>query len=199
MGNGSSVGTRMAISAVADMMPLNQPQLIELRNASFRRAVKPSRQSKEKNMTFRREDLCDAMDEIDLDFNDKDVLEHLYTMWDKSGQNKVDVLYFFSGISSLACATMDVESKLYFAFEIFDVDNTGRMKRKDAKKIFNGINSTASYFGDAVLSTKAIDVLVDDVYKDQSEIFFEEYMDLFAEHPAIVQFTSCGGTVKYNA
>lgn len=66
------------------------------------------------------------------------------------------------------------------------------------KKMLNGINSTASYFGDTVLSTQAIDILLDDVYKDQSEIFFEEYMDLFAEHPAIVQFVSSGGTVKYS-
>mmetsp|Transcript_9318 Transcript_9318/g.11697 ORF Transcript_9318/g.11697 Transcript_9318/m.11697 type:complete len:204 (+) Transcript_9318:138-749(+) len=203
MGNGASGGSRMAITAMADMMKLTKQQLIDLRTECLRLSKSSSRgssskSSKNKRSFLSREDFHTAMREKNLDANDIDVLGHLYTMWDKNGDDKVGLLLFLSSISPLA-STMDVESKLLFAFEIFDANNTGRLKRSEALKVLNGINSTASYFGDSVISTQAVDIIVEDIYKEQTEIFYEEYMDLFAAHPAVIQFASSGGTMKYSA
>ena len=199
MGNGSSGGNgnRMAISAMADMMALNKQQLLDLRSVCLR-YVKPSRRDggHDKIFLISKEELRESMKEMELDLNDIDVIEHLHTMWDKYGDDKVNLLLFLAGISPLA-STMDIETKLSFAFEIFDEQNTGYMKKSDAKKILSGINSTASYFGDAVISKQAIEIIADDVYKDQSEIFYQEYMDLFATHPAVIQFSSSSGTMKF--
>lgn len=192
-----SGGPRMSFAAMAQMMSITKTQLIELRNSCLQKGRRTSRDGHEKHKTFSREDLQDAMNNVKLDANDKDILDNLFTMWDKDGDNKVEIIYFLAGVSPLA-STMDVETKLLFAFEVFDVNNSGRIKKSDAVKILNGINSTASYFGDSVLNNKAIYVLVDDVYKDQAEIYYEEYTDLFASHPAVVQFINSGGTMKYN-
>jgi Ca2+-binding EF-hand superfamily protein len=189
----------MAISAMADMMRLSKEQLMDLRGACLRH-TKPSRSGHDKSPTITKENFRKALNELNMDVNDIDVLEHLFTMWDKHGENKVSLLIFLSGISPLASDTdVDVERKLLFAFEIFDVENSGRMKKSNALKILNGINSTASYFGDAVVSTQAVDIIVTDIYKEQTEIFYEEYMDLFSSHPAVIQFSTSGGKMKYGA
>ncbi len=201
MGNGISGGSRMAIAAMADMMKLTKQQLLDLRSTCLRLSKYSirdgsSRKSKNKNYYLSGEDFQTAMRENKLDTNDIDVLGNLFTMWDKKGDDKVSLLLFLSSISPLA-STLDVETKLLFAFEVFDANNTGRMKRNEALKILNGINSTASYFGDTVISTQAVDIIVEDIYKEQTEIFYEEYMDLFAAHPAVIQFATSGGTLKY--
>ena len=195
MGNGISnhSGSRMAISAMADMMKVTKSQLIDLREACLQR-VRSTHKQKSPEIT--REVFRDAMKELNLDMNDVDVFDHLFTMHDKHGEDKLNLLVFLAGVSPLA-STMDIETKLLFAFEVFDIDSTGCLQRADAKKILNGINATASYFGDPALTTKAVDIIVEDVYKNQSEIFYDEYMDLFSSHPAVLQFASSGGTIKY--
>lgn len=197
MGNGTSGGPRMAISAMADMITMTKPQLIDLRSACLRRVKASSSKGQYKNPTISREDFRESMKEVNLDINDYDVLDHLYTMWDRYGDNKVHILFLLSGISPLA-STLDVETKLLFAFELFDVKNSGRIEKSNARKILNGINSTASYFGDSVLDTQDIDIIMKDVFKDQSEIFYQEYMDLFSNHPSVIQFATAGGSMKYN-
>ena len=186
----------MAISAMADMMKITKRQFVALRDVCLVHAEE-RRSGKDKITIISRESLVESMHEVNLDANDKDVLDHLFTMFDKSGESKVDVLLFFASVAPLA-STMDVETKLLFAFEIFDDENSGRLKKSDAKAILTGINATASYFGDAVLNSKAVDIIVDDVFKSQAEIYYEEYMDLFANHPPVMQFASSGGTMKYS-
>ncbi len=200
MGNGNSNGQRMAISAMADMMAMTKGQLINIRDICLNLHTQTNQNNnntKDRVPTLSREKLREAMNGIHLEVNDRDVLEQLFTMWDKFGDNKVNLLIFFASVSPLA-STMDAETRLLFAFQVFDAESSGRMKKSDALKILNGINTTASYFGDAVLNTQLIDIIVNDIYKDQSEIYYEEYMDLFASHPGVVQFVNAGGTMKHN-
>ncbi len=196
--NQSGSTSRMAISAMADMMKVDRTQFIYLRGTCLQRVLSTKRNSKrnKKQYDITREEFRNAMKEINLDMNDFDVFDHLFTMHDKYGEERINLLLFLAGISPLA-STLDTGTKLYFAFEVFDIDNSGCLKKIEAKKILNGINATASFFGDPVLTSNAIDVIIEDVYRDQTELFFHEYIDLFADHPAVVQFNSSGGTARF--
>eukprot|EP01083_Nonionella_stella_P006401 18584_1 len=196
MGNGSSNGARMAISAMADMMKITKPQMMELRNACLRYA-KPGTDQNINGPIISRANFHAAVSDVNLDPLDSDILDHLYTMWDKIGDSKsVNLLLFMAGISSLA-STMDVQTKLEFALEIFDVHRTGRLRVADALKIFGGINATSSYFGDAVITPQAIEIMVEDIYPDQSEIFYMDHLQNIASHPSVVQFANAAGTMRY--
>mmetsp|Transcript_15262 Transcript_15262/g.18577 ORF Transcript_15262/g.18577 Transcript_15262/m.18577 type:complete len:199 (-) Transcript_15262:93-689(-) len=198
MGNGHSGGPRMAIAAMADMMPLTKPQLVELRNACLRHA-KPNRdKSQDTGPTISRQDLISAMKEVRIDTNDADVLDQLFTMWDKTGSGRVIMFIFLSSISPLA-STLDVETQLLFAFQMFDFQNTGRVRRDDAVKILGGINATASYFGDVVVTPQAVEIVIEDIFRDQTDFFYAEYVDLIASHPAVTQFVTANGTIRYGA
>jgi Ca2+-binding EF-hand superfamily protein len=163
----------MAVTAIADMMQLNRDGFMNFRNACLRSA-KPSRTGN-KGPTISRTNFRSCMKEVGLNPTDTDIFEQLFTMWDKNGENNVNLLLFFASISTLA-SSMDVATKLLFAFEVFDVQTTGRLKQTDAVKILGGINTTASYFGDAVITPQAIEVIVEDTFKDEKEIYYVDYV-----------------------
>jgi hypothetical protein len=194
MGNGIS-GPRMAISAIAETLLITRPQMMELRNACLRLA-KPNRDKTNAGPVITRVSFHKAMKEVALDHVDIDVFDHLYTMWDTRGEGKINLLLFLSGISPLA-STMDVATKLQFAIEIFDVHRTGRFKIDDAISILGGINATASYFGDCVITPHAIEVVVEDVFDGQNEIYYMDHLNEFATHPAIIQFSIAAGNMRY--
>jgi len=185
----------MAISAIAEMLTITRPQMMELRNACLRLA-KPNRDKTNSGPVITKVSFHKAMEEVGLDDVDFDVFDHLYTMWDLRGEGKINLLLFLSGISPLA-STMDVATKLLFAIEIFDVHRTGRFKANDALSILGGINATASYFGDCVVTPHAIEIVVQDVFDGQNEIYYIEYMNEFATHPAIIQFSIAAGNMRY--
>lgn len=189
----------MAISAMAEMMKITKPQMMELRNACLRYA-KPGRDGESQISSgpiISRTNFHRAMMDVKVDSTDMDILDHLYTMWDKIGDAKsVNLLLFLAGIAPLA-STLDVSTKLQFAFEIFDVHRSGRLRIGDALKILGGINATASYFGDAVITPQAIEILVEDIYQGSNDILYMEHLEKFASHPALIQFASAAGTMRY--
>jgi Ca2+-binding EF-hand superfamily protein len=194
MGNSSS-GPRMAISAMADMLSVTKPQMMELRNACLRHA-KPSLDKSNAGPTISQSSFHKSMKEVNVDPVVFDVFDHLYTMWDTKGEGEISMLLFLAGISPLA-STVDVMTKLLFAFELFDVHRTGRMKIEDALSILGGINATASYFGDAVITPQAIEIVIEDVFQGQNEIVYIENLEHISNHPAVVQFSLAAGTMRY--
>jgi Ca2+-binding EF-hand superfamily protein len=136
------------------------------------------------------------MEEVKMEPLDIDVFDNLYTMWDTKGEDRIPLLLFLAGISPLA-STMDIGTKLRFALEMFDVHQTGRIKFDDALSILGGINATASYFGDSVITPQSIENVVETVFREHNEIYYLEHIQSFVEHPSIIQFSMAGGTMRY--
>lgn len=57
----------------------------------------------------------------------------------------------------------DVKEKLDFSFTLYANDD-GQVTKDNMLKVLNGINSSASWFGDATLSQEEVASLVDDVF-----------------------------------
>jgi Ca2+-binding EF-hand superfamily protein len=196
MGNDAS-SPRMAFSAVAEMVQISRPEFFELRNKclDLTKSISPQN-SKTNNIMISRSDFLRAMKEMQVHSTDIDIFTNLFEMWDKRGSNGLDLLLFLTCIAPLA-STLDVMTKLQFSFEVFDVHRTGQLMYDDAIDILEGINATASYFGDPVVEPQMIHMLVDDIYQDQNEMYYMQILDLVCEHEVVLQFASASGTMRY--
>lgn len=181
-------------------MNITKPQLLQLRDKCINVSIRDS--STPSGYKLCRDNFLQVMVDCRISIEpDYQVLEKLFTMWDRNGYG-VDTLTFFAGISPLA-SIMDVNTKLQFAIEVYDSQNTGRVSRVDLVRILHAINETSSYIGDKVLQPRQIVVVVDDLFdgenrlEDDDAIQYEGRVDKITQHPFVVEFSSGLGNTRY--
>ena len=204
MGNDTSKQSnhRMAISAMSHMMSITKPQLLFLRDKCIGVSLRDG-SSTSSGYKLSRERFLQAMVDSSISMEpDYQVLEKLFTMWDKHGLGWVDTLSFFAGVSPLA-SIKDVDTKLQFAMEVYDHKKTGRVSRDSLVQILQAINETSSYFGDKVLQPKQIVMAVDDLFDgekrlgDDDTIQYDVGVPKLAKHQFVVEFASGMGNTRY--
>ena len=230
MGNDqSSDSNRMAISAMAHLMKITKRQLLELRDTCLRYAsTNDDNKSQISHTTdvlhkekIKRNDFWTAMEEVGLNSHetDSDVLDNLFTMWDKSGIDEVNIVLFLASLSPLA-SVLNPQSKLEFAFQMMDINDKGTISHDEMINLFNAINATASYFGDAVVTPSQIDMMCEDILflaqnshnnndssskdgkkKNMDTIPYRatDIIKKIVTHPTAVQFTKGHGTMRYGS
>ena len=68
---------------------------------------------------------------------------------------------------------------------------------------FTAINTTASYFGDAVLLDVQIEMIVDDLFEgedmieDGDEILYTDKIFKMTNNPLVIEFVSGAGTARH--
>lgn len=205
MGNEQSTSSnRMAITAMSNLIKMTKAQLLELRDASLVYASTGSADPSSggpTSPTIDRKDFIIAMNEVGIMAEtDVDVLDKLFTMADRTGEDCVELMPFLVGLSPLA-SLKDVGTKLSFAFEVFDVDRTGYLTYDDLLDVLSAINATASYFGDTVLTPQYVDDIVDDIFESagSKRIAYAEHIDELVSHPLVEQFAHGEGSARYSA
>ena len=176
-------------------MRVDKLQMMNLRDICLRYAV-PVSSGEGTELTINRENFHKAMSEVGIDELDVDILDQLFTMWDKTGAGFVKVVLFLCGVSPLA-STLDVITKMRFAMEMYDIKQTGRLSQLDLIMILGGINATASYFGDACITPSQIELVVEECFQGKDEFYYRENIEYIATHPSIVQFSNGAGTMRY--
>ena len=132
---------------------------------------------------------------------DNEILDRLFIMLDKTGDQQINYREFLCGIAPLV--TGDVKEKLNFAFELYDVDGAGVVKKAEMTFVMRAMNDVSSYFGDPVMSQDQIQVLVDEVYEkfDDEEnpqgLNYKDFMNAVTQHPVLVSFVKGEGPVRY--
>merc|ERR1711988_1838582 len=137
--------------------------------------------------------------------SDKEILERLFIMLDKTGDYTINYKEFLCGISPLITGT--VSEKLTFAFEMNDVDSTGMLKPHELAFVLKAMNSTASYFGDPVMTQEQIEQLTDEVFKEADkegagELTYDgagSFVQFMADHNLTSSFVNGKGTVRYGS
>eukprot|EP00814_Leptocylindrus_danicus_P020940 CAMPEP_0116025034 /NCGR_PEP_ID=MMETSP0321-20121206/12748_1 /TAXON_ID=163516 /ORGANISM="Leptocylindrus danicus var. danicus, Strain B650" /LENGTH=140 /DNA_ID=CAMNT_0003497031 /DNA_START=93 /DNA_END=515 /DNA_ORIENTATION=- len=127
---------------------------------------------------------------------DEEILDRLFTMFDLTGDDRIDPLPLLIGISPLALIGDDKE-KLIFAMEVCDVNGTGLLRVMEVFKIFQSINNTVSYLGDPVLSMSEVEQLTSDVFGDDPIIHYYERIDDLANHPLYQKFVCGMGSCRF--
>jgi Ca2+-binding EF-hand superfamily protein len=207
MGNASSTSKGTGLAAVAEMMHLTKPQLMDIRKSCAAMASKDGQ--------IRRKLFHIAVAKAGVQGHlDTDILDLLFTMWDENCDNRVLYLDFMVGIAPLACRYENMNSALKFILQVLDHKKSGKIDSSELLSILKskfmhscifcgslccvqhttfcyhvsivhrqdsrahiilstlyflyshiaGVNMTASFFGDSVLTENQMYKITDSVF-----------------------------------
>ena len=187
----------MAIAAMANVTQFEKRELLALQRKFSELAKREGNPH-----TITRGEFREALEIVNVSESDTEILDRLFTMYDKTGDDQVNFREFIVGVSPLI--TGDVVSKLNFSFELYDLDGTGLIRPTEMSFILTAMNSTASYFGDPVMTSEQIELLVEDVFKQgdsdgKGALNYSEFMSVVADHAVLTSFISGAGTVRYGS
>jgi Ca2+-binding EF-hand superfamily protein len=199
MGNQVGKGAnRMAIAAMSNVTHIEKRELAALLS-KFREIAGREGNS---NMINRTE-FGEALAIVGINQNDADILDRLFTMYDKSGDDQINYRDFIVGIAPLISGTH--QEKIDFALRLYDSEGTSYMKARDIVNVLSQMNRVASYFGDPVMTEEQIASVVVDV-QDMAggavdglndAVHYVEYIKVIADHPIVNTFITGGGSVQY--
>lgn len=186
----------MAIGAMVNATLFGKKELLGLQRKFIELAKREGNP-----FTITRAEFSEALELVGIMESDTEILDRLFSMFDKTGNDQINYKEFVVGLAPLCDGT--VEEKLAFAFTLCDVHNTGKIEQDDMEKVLISINETASYFGDPVVKRSQIKELVMDVYGEYGgrtgSLDYASYIKVVAEHPVVIQFASGEGTERYGS
>ena len=150
-----------------------------------------------------RDDLKEAMEKLDLEEPDTEILDKLFTMLDDMGENNVMYHHFLASICLLT--TGAPKTKLKDAFSLYDRKGSGSINRLDVKNCLCAMNIACSYFGDPVVGDDEIAEMLNECYKKgseegivrMSEVNYEQFIPLIIDSQLFFKFICALGTIKY--
>jgi len=199
MGNQVGKGAnRMAIAAMSNVTHIEKRELAAL----LGKFKEISGREGNSNMLNRTE-FGEALSIVGINQNDADILDRLFTMYDKSGDDQINYRDFIVGIAPLISGTH--QEKIDFALRLFDSEGSSYMKARDIVNVLSQMNRVASYFGDPVMTEEQITSVVVDV-QDMAggavdglndTVHYVECIKIISDHPIVNTFITGGGSVQY--
>ncbi|ETV69396.1 hypothetical protein H257_14988 [Aphanomyces astaci] len=201
----SKQANRLSIAAVSHITQFDRDDLLELRTA-FEAAVKPtpdnvkkvrqspapSSSSKERvEPNLSRDDFNIAVDRANFYASDRAILDRLFTMMDKTGDDVINGREFLVGVAPLVKGNLT--SKLALAFEMWDEDSTGEVDAKGFRFLVTTMTTVASYFGDPPMTKKDVAALTADVFGAADTIEYTKTIPRIAEHAIVDAYVSQDG------
>ena len=131
MGNASSSSKGTSLAAVAEMMLLTKPQVMDIRETCAAMASKDGQ--------IRRKLFHIAVAKAGVQGHlEADILDLLFTMWDENCDNRVFYLDFVVGIAPLACRYENMNSALKFILQVMDHKESGKIDSSELMSILRG-------------------------------------------------------------
>ena len=199
MGNQVGKGAnRMAIAAMANVTHIEKRELASLQS-KFREIA-----SREGNPNMiNRTEFTEALNLVGVNQNDQDIMDRLFTMYDKTGDDQILFKEFIVGIAPLISGS--VVEKIDFAFRLYDLEGTSYLRAQEMVNVLSQMNRVASYFGDPVMTEEQISSILVDVLDMaggsaegmSASLHYPEYTKMIAEHPIVNTFVTGGGSVQY--
>jgi Ca2+-binding EF-hand superfamily protein len=138
MGNQVGKGAnRMAIAAMSNVTHLEKRELANLQSKLREIASREGSPT-----TVNRTEFAEALHVIGINQNDSDILDKLFTMFDKTGDDVINYRDFIVGIAPLISGTPN--DKLDFAFRLYDLDGNGLIRANEMINVLSNINRVAS-------------------------------------------------------
>jgi Ca2+-binding EF-hand superfamily protein len=138
MGNQVGKGAnRMAIAAMSNVTHIEKRELSSLQNKLREVALREGNPT-----TVTRTEFTECINAVGINQNDADILDRLFTMFDKTGDDVIGYREFVVGISPLISGTP--AEKLEFAFRLYDLEGSGNIKQIELFTILSNINRVAS-------------------------------------------------------
>ena len=188
----------MAIAAMSNVTHIEKRELAALQTKFKEVAARNGNSS-----MINRTEFGETLSIVGINQNDADILDRLFTMYDKSGDDQINYKDFIVGIAPLISGS-HVE-KIDFAFRLFDTEGTSYLKAKEMINVLSQMNRVASYFGDPVMSEEQITNVIMDVLEMaggstdglNAALHYVEYIKIISDHPIVNTFIAGGGSVQY--
>ena len=150
-----------------------------------------------------RSEFTEALTIVGINQNDADILDRLFTMYDKSGDDQINYRDFIVGIAPLISGTH--QDKIDFALRLYDAEGSSHLKAREMVNVLSQMNRVASYFGDPVMTEEQIVSVVKDVQELaggsidglNDNVHYVEYIKFISDHPIVNTFITGGGSVSY--
>mmetsp|Transcript_11020 Transcript_11020/g.33042 ORF Transcript_11020/g.33042 Transcript_11020/m.33042 type:complete len:199 (-) Transcript_11020:157-753(-) len=189
-----SCQNRLAVGAMMSVSEVEKPLVRKVRDKFVDVG------SRSGNPKFiNRDEFDEALATIqDLADADRQILDRLFIMLDRTGEERVNLLEFAVGIVPLITAS--TADKLEFALELYDASTY-----VDARFVLTTLNAVASYFGDPVLRADQLEELVDEAalaLDPEKRGDFSSHADLaafVARHPLMTDFLEGKGPARYGS
>jgi len=201
MGNQVGKGAnRMAIAAMSNVTHLEKRELAGLQS-KFREIG-----AREGNPNIiNRTEFSEALSVVGINQNDADILDRLFTMYDKTGDDQITWRDYIAGLSPLISGTHT--DKIDFAMRLYDIEGTSYLKVNDMINVLSQMNRVASYFGDPVMTEEQVAQVMLDVLDMaggstegvMASLHYSEYIKIISEHPIVATFIAGGGSVQYGS
>ena len=189
----------MAIAAMANVTHVEKKDLKLLLSHFKDRSLKDGTTNMISRPAF-----TEILVECSINQNDVDILDRLFTMYDKTGDDLILFKDFIVGVSPFI--TGSYIDKIEFAFKLYDIDNTLHLRGTDMINVLSQINRVSSYFGDPVLSEEQIALIVKESLNIMDKesalstfVKYGDYVKIISDHPLVETFLSGGGTVQYGS
>lgn len=182
----NSSANRLAISAMANVVHFTKKELMELQAHFFKIAGKS-----EKDNMINRAQMEEALKIVNIVESDQQILDRLFTLWDRTGDGVINFKEFIVGTSILCRGSL--QEKLEFSFDLYDVDGQKKITKPEMISVMKAMNSTMSFFGDEQMGEQEIVELVDVVFAESDtdhtdSLDYAQYMDAISRHPILVGF-----------
>ena len=198
MGNQVARGTnRMAIAAMANVTHIEKKELLLLSSKFKETSLREGNPNMITRLGF-----SEVLTVVNINQNDQDILDRLFTMFDKTGDDMILYKDFVVGISPFI--TGSYIEKIEFALRLWDSETTAHLRATEIINVLSQINRVSSYFGDPVLTEDQIVSIIKDSLNLtdtalSTMVRYNEYIKVIAEHPLVEVFLSGGGTVQYGS
>lgn len=199
MGNQVGKGAnRMAIAAMSNVTHIEKREIASLQS-KFREIA-----ARSGNATIiNRAEFTECLSIVGINPNDSDILDKLFTMYDKTGDDQILWREFIVGIAPLISGSH--VDKIDFALRLYDLEGTSNLRGIDIINVLSQMNRVASYFGDPVMTEDQIVTVVSDIVDmagNSTEalatvLHYPDYVKVIGDHPIVNTFIAGGGTVQY--
>ena len=138
MGNQVGKGAnRMAIAAMSNVTHLEKRELLSLQDKFKELAAREGNPN-----TINRAEFTEALSFVGINQNDSDILDRLFTMYDKTGDDVILFREFLAGISPLISGSP--AEKVEFAFKMFDTEGKNVVRSNTMVNVLSNMNRVAS-------------------------------------------------------
>ncbi|OQR88059.1 hypothetical protein ACHHYP_07651 [Achlya hypogyna] len=216
----SKQANRLSIAAVSHITQFDRDDLLELRTCFENTILAKSPKTKkpvplstyaakkdrvEPNIT--RADFNAGLDHVNFFESDRAILDRLFTMLDKTGDDVINYQEFLVGVAPLvkgnllskiartSLAASPLTLSYVVTFEMYDEDSTGEINAKGFRFLLTTVSTVASYFGDPQLSKKDIVVLTNDILENHDTMEYTKNIPRIAQHPVMEAFVTQDGAL----
>merc|ERR1711916_402607 len=159
MGNKHSGTAHFSLKQLAKNVHFKTEELMEMRTKFFAIASKIEYKSEINRSQFE-----EALATVNVEIQNKAFLDRLFDIFDRENDGLVNFKEFVTGLSLVLKGTHDEKVKV--CFEVYDLDHTGLISKKEMYQVLKAINSTLQLVSEdgSTLTKEEIKDFVDDVF-----------------------------------